>query len=139
MLWPYMGIICTHIELRLASSFIIPLKLLANQIAVSRGDTLSFPKGFRTTASSSSLLCCSRSAESSRSPSRASARCLKDLTSRISFVGLASSLNPLLIAVVVEFTSGTVRNFTTSEQAVFELMVLVSEILGLGAAQSGSL
>uniref|UniRef100_A0A0A9EZA2 Uncharacterized protein n=1 Tax=Arundo donax TaxID=35708 RepID=A0A0A9EZA2_ARUDO len=108
-----------HVELRLASSFIMPLKLLANQIAVSRGGTLAFPNGFRTIASSSSLLCSSSSAESSKSPSRASARCLKDVTSSISFAGDTSSLNPLLIARVLKCTSSMVGNFIASVLACF--------------------
>lgn len=110
---------CTHVELRLASSFIMPLKLLANHIAVSRGDTLAFPNGFRTIASSSSLLCSSKSAESSKSPSRASARCLKDVTSSISLAGAASCLNPLLVSRVLKFPSGMVGNFIASVLAGF--------------------
>ncbi|MFS8035059.1 hypothetical protein Hanom_Chr17g01588581 [Helianthus anomalus] len=69
----------------LESSTIIPLRLLANQIAVSLGETLSLPKGLRTTASSCSLFCCSKSADNSSSPSSASARCLVDVISKISF------------------------------------------------------
>ncbi|WVZ00916.1 hypothetical protein V8G54_026985 [Vigna mungo] len=60
-------------------------------MAVSLGETLSFPKGFRTTASSSNLFCCSKSADNSNSPSRASALCLEDFTSKTSFAGGSSS------------------------------------------------
>ncbi|KAH0465194.1 hypothetical protein IEQ34_005297 [Dendrobium chrysotoxum] len=86
---PNIGIL-SHDE-RLMSSAINPLKLLANQMAVSLGEALSFPNGFNTAASSSSLLYSSSSAESSNNPSSASALCLRDFTSNIPLTGLSCS------------------------------------------------
>lgn len=54
------------------------LKLLVNQIAVSREETFSGPNGFRSTLSSSNLSCCNNRALNSSNPSKASARCWYD-------------------------------------------------------------
>ncbi len=64
------------------SSPSMPLRLLVSQIAVSRGETLPLPKGFKTIESSSSRCCDNNWAESSSRPSKASALCLQDLTSQ---------------------------------------------------------
>lgn len=105
--------------LLLMSSIIIPFKLLANQIAVSRGETLFFPNGCNTMASSSSLLCSSKSADSSNRPSSASALCLNDLMSNVSLTG----------GVGVVSSSGTNELVLVSagEESEQELKLFVSE------------
>lgn len=57
---------------------VVSLKLLANQIAVSLGETFSGPNGFSNTPSSSNLCCCRSRALNSSNPSNASARCWYD-------------------------------------------------------------
>lgn len=59
----------------------VSLKLLVNQMAVSRGETLPGPNGRSSTFSSSYLPCCSSLALNSSRPSRASARCWYELVS----------------------------------------------------------
>ena len=71
-----------HFQNHLYSAPIISFKLFVTHIAVSRGDAFSRPNGFNTMASSSTRCCDNNCAESSRSPSKASALCWWDLTSR---------------------------------------------------------
>ncbi|KAE8720252.1 hypothetical protein F3Y22_tig00021103pilonHSYRG00007 [Hibiscus syriacus] len=87
-------------------------------------DTLAFHKGFKTIDSSSNLLCCSNSADNSRSPSSASAPCLKDFISKVSFAGVSSFVREsrALRALVNMFRLNDLKHLIYNLEAQINLM-----------------